>query len=54
MVSPAARMGVGFAKSLSKEDADLQIGDLLKALEKDPVHPTAYDKLAEMLLSKAN
>ena len=54
MVSPAARMGVGFAKSLSKEDADLQTGELLKGLGKDPVHLTAYDKLAEMLLSKAN
>ena len=54
VVNPAAHMGIGAANFLSAEEADAQLGDLLKRWGQDPVHPAseAYRQLAETLLSK--
>ena len=54
VVNPAAHMGIGAANFLSAEEADAQLGDLLKRWGQDPVHPAseAYGQLAETLLSK--
>jgi len=54
VVNPAAHMGVGAANSMTGEEADLAIGDLLKMWGNDPVHPSdaAYAQLAESLKDK--
>jgi len=54
VVNPAAHMGVGAANSMTGEEADLAMGDLLKMWGNDPVHPSeaAYAQLAESLKDK--
>ena len=54
IVNPAAHMGVGTLNSLSSDEADVQIPEMLQCWGADPVHPTgeAYGQLAEMLLAK--
>ena len=54
VINPAAHMGIGVAGSMTGEEADLAIGDLLRLWGNDPVHPTdaAYAQLAESLKDK--
>jgi len=54
VVNPAAHMGIGAANSMSGEEADLRMGEMLQMWGKDPIHPTtaAYDQLAESLIDK--
>jgi len=54
VVNPAAHMGVGAPNSMTSEEADLMIGDMLQMWGRDPVHPTdaAYAQLASSLRDK--
>ena len=47
-------MGIGAANSMTGEEADLKMGEMLKFWGPDPVHPTpaAYDLLADSLIDK--
>jgi len=54
VMNPAAHMGIGAASSMTGEEADLRIGDMLRMWGPDPVHPTsgAYKLLAEAISDK--
>ena len=53
-MNPAAHMGIGAAISMTGEEADLRVGDMLRMWGPDPVHPTsgAYKLLAEAISDK--